>query len=85
MRKNSFASKASALFSIVPAHVQTLQKLEQFKSALDRFLRTIPDTPPTPNYIGVNNNSLLEWARSGTLIQGSGLYNNEVETPEVLA
>ena len=38
--------------------------LIQFKAELDRFLQTIPDTPPTPGYTGANSNSLVEWASS---------------------
>ncbi len=64
MRFNSFASIASALFNVVPPNIKTLTSLTKFKSALDAFLKSFPDTPPTPGYIGQNNNSLLEWAGS---------------------
>ena len=66
MRFQSFSSTATALFNTVPKEVKTIPTLIQFKAALDRFLNTIPDTPPTPGYTGVNGNSLLEWAGSKT-------------------
>ena len=64
MRFNSFSSTASALFNTVPAEIKSISSLTMFKSALDKFLHTFPDTPPTPGYIGQNRNSLLEWAGS---------------------
>ena len=64
MRFHSFSSTASALYNAVPREVKSIKTLIQFKAALDRFLNTIPDTPPTPGYIGVNGNSLLEWTGS---------------------
>ena len=64
MRFSSFASTASALYNVVPPLIKSLKLLTKFKSELDAFLKSIPDTPPTPGYIGQNNNSLLEWAGS---------------------
>ena len=64
MKFHSFSSTASALFNTVPADIKSITSLTMFKSALDKFLHTFPDTPPTPGYIGQNRNSLLEWAGS---------------------
>ena len=64
LRFNSFASTASALYNVVPPHIKSLNTLTKFKSALDAFLKSFPDTPPTPGYIGQNSNSMLEWAGS---------------------
>ena len=64
MRFHSFSSTASALYNAVPKEIKLSPTLNQFKSALDRFLHKFPDTPPTPGYTGVNGNSLLEWAGS---------------------
>ena len=64
MRFNSFTSTASALYNVVPPNIKTLISLTRFKSELDAFLQTYPDTPPTPGYIGQNKNSMLEWAGS---------------------
>ena len=35
--------------------------MNSFKNALDKLLRQIPDTPPTPGYKRANSNSLTEW------------------------
>ena len=64
MRFHSFSSTASALYNAVPKHVKSIPTLIQFKAELDRFLQTIPDTPPTPGYTGANRNSLVEWVSS---------------------
>ena len=64
MRFHSFSSTASALYNAVPKNVKSIPTLIQFKAELDRFLQTIPDTPPTPGYTGANRNSLVEWASS---------------------
>ncbi len=64
MRFHSFPSSASALYNVVPAVIKSIPTLTKFKAALDRFLHTVPDTPPTPGYTGANGNSLLEWAGS---------------------
>ena len=39
-----------------------LYHLSAFKSSLGTFLDKVPDMPPT-GQSGVNNNSLLDWAR----------------------
>ena len=75
MRQNSFVSRAAALFNTVPVQIKALPTLEQFKAALDKYLGAIPDTPPIANYIGANNNSLMEWA-----VSGIGLKHIAVET-----
>ena len=61
---NSFSSVAPALFNAVPAHIKSIPTLTSFKAALDKWLKSFPDTPPTPGYLGVNKNSLLEWTSS---------------------
>ena len=33
-------------------------------NSLDKFLKKFPDTPPTPGYVAINGNSLLEWVTS---------------------
>ena len=58
----SFASRASALYNVVPPSIKSLLTLTTFKPALDAFLNEFPDTPPTPGYTGQNRNSMLEWA-----------------------
>ena len=60
MRYNSFSSTAAALYNIVPKEIKSITTLNKFKTALDSYIKTFPDTPPTPGYTGVNGNSLLE-------------------------
>jgi hypothetical protein len=67
LRFHSFASRASALYNVVPPSIKSLPSLTTFKPALDAFLNEFPDTPPTPGYTGQNRNSMLEWAGSTCL------------------
>ena len=64
---NSFTSSAVGLFNAVPARVKDQLTIEGAKAELDRFLASIPDTPPTRNYSPSNDNSILKWleARRG--------------------
>ena len=48
----SFGSAACALYNVVLPSVKEPDTLTSFKSALDPFLRNIPDTPPMPGYVG---------------------------------
>ena len=43
-----------------------------FKSALTKYLLTIPDTPPVVGYVGANSNSLMDWSinKAVTGLQG---------------
>jgi len=61
---NSFSSVAPAMYNLVPAQVKNCSTLPIMKLELDRWLQSIPDTPPTPGYLAVNRNSLLEWVGS---------------------
>ena len=65
LRYNSFISKGSALFNILPKEIKLVDSMLLFKSSLDVFLRKYPDTPPTPGYTPSNSNSLLDWSKSG--------------------
>ncbi|CAL8330271.1 unnamed protein product [Boreogadus saida] len=51
-----------ALYNVVPPNIKSLTTVTTFKPALDVFLNSFPDTPPTPGYTGQNRNSVLEWA-----------------------
>jgi len=71
LKFNSFVSKGPALFNIIPKDVKcfetedpTCDQAQRFKNSLDKFLKKFPDTPPTPGYIAINGNSLLEWVTS---------------------
>jgi hypothetical protein len=58
---NSFKVKAGKLWNLLPNTVNTVTSLDQFKAALGKFLRKVPDTPPVPGYTSANRNSLLDW------------------------
>lgn len=61
---NSFSNMGPLLFNSIPANVKVADNVNSFKNALDKWLRLIPDKPPTPGYIGVNDNTILEWLSS---------------------
>ena len=65
MYDESFAVMGPRLWNCIPAETTRKTKLSTFKTSLGSFLMTIPDTPPTPGYSSVNNNSILSYAVSG--------------------
>ena len=60
-----FTSTGPAIFNIIPGKIKESKSLDIFKSHLDKYLRTIPDLPPTPGYPSLNRNTVLEWATGG--------------------
>ena len=72
LRDNSFSCMGPRLFNLLPKKLKLLDSLPIFKSQLDMFLKSFPDTPPTPGYVAVNGNSLLDWAACGSLRYGGG-------------
>ena len=58
---HSFGSMGPMLFNAIPKQVKSSSSPDTFKAALDDYLMTLPDTPPTPGYVAANNNSLLDW------------------------
>ena len=63
--ENSFSVKAPKLWNTLPARVTLAYPLTSFKTALQKHLDTIPDRPPIDGYPAANNNSLLDWWRTG--------------------
>ena len=63
--ENSFAVRAPKLWNCLPKPVKAAKTmtLVAVKSTLGSFADQIPDPPPTNGCIGVNNNSILDWAR----------------------
>ena len=51
------------LWNCLPKHVKGALTLSAFKGLLGDFLNQIPDMPPSTGYTGVNNNSILDWAK----------------------
>ncbi len=62
--EHSFAVKAPQLWNCLPSKAvdKDASSLSAFKSSLGPFLDKVPDVPPT-GQSGVNNNSLLDWAK----------------------
>lgn len=65
IQHNSFSSIGPALFNCIPRRIKEKETLTSFKAALDKFLKSIPDTPPLSGYPTVNGNSILDWAGGG--------------------
>ena len=65
MYDESFAVMGPRLWNCIPAETTRKTKLSTFKTSLGSFLMKIPDTPPTPGYSSINNNSILSYAVSG--------------------
>ena len=61
--ENSFTVRAPKLWNCLPKLIKGAKTLETFKSSLGSFTDQIPDLPPVNGCIGVNNNSILDWAR----------------------
>ena len=79
---NSFASIGPALFNCIPRRVKDKETLPTFKTALDKFLRTIPDEPPVSGYTTLNGNSIVEWAGSGHLSLIDALEPDDTRTDQ---
>ena len=56
----SFAMTGPTLWNVLPAHLHTISKFESFKSALTKFLKSIPDRPPVQGYPSSGSNSIVE-------------------------
>ena len=69
---HSFAVQGPRLWKTILAHLHQLTELATFKSALTKYLLTIPDTSSVVGYVGVNSNSLLDWSinNADTGLQG---------------
>lgn len=52
LKENAFAIRGPRLFNALPKSLRDpdISRLEQFKSKLDNFLRTLPDQPNLPHY-----------------------------------
>ena len=61
--ENSFAVQGPKLWNCLPKSVKGALTLSTFKGSLGGFLNHIPDMPPITGYIGVNHNSILDWAK----------------------
>ena len=66
LRNQSFSCIGPRLFNILPMELKMLDTLPSFKLQLDKFLKSFPDTPPTPGYVAINDNSLIDWASCGS-------------------
>ena len=58
------------------------ETLGSFKSQLDKFLRIVPDLPPSPGYKLLNKNSLLEWTTGS--YNYADVINNLAATDEMM-
>lgn len=63
---NSFPVKGAQLWNLVPQNTKLIVTIEHFKIELDKWLLLFPDRPPVHGYSVQNNNSVLEWASSGS-------------------
>ena len=68
MREASLTVRGQKLFNILPKHLRDIKDCtkETFKSALDRYLRTIPDEPHIQGYVQMRraeSNSLLDMSK----------------------
>ena len=61
IRCSAFADIGASLFNILPNSVKSAKTVGTFKSRLDKFLKLIPDQPPVPGYVRMNNNSIVDW------------------------
>ena len=67
IRNNYFTAIGPALYNTVPKHIKDKNKITTFKNALDKWLHTIPDEPPLPNYNCTHSNSIKHWVSAGNL------------------
>ena len=65
----SFAMTGPALWNALPAHLQTISKFESFKSALTKYLMSIPDRPPVHGYPSSGDNSFVARRSGGSCLR----------------
>ena len=80
LKYNSFTSNGPALFNVIPKKIKEAKSLNSFKANLHKFLKSFPDNPPTPNYIGQNKNSVVEWATGSR--DRSSTWEDAAATPQ---
>ena len=69
IKASSFSSIQKGYNSLLADfHVKGASTLSAFKGSLGDFLNQIPDMPPSTGYAGVNNNSILDWAKQNNRI-----------------
>ena len=62
----SFSVNAARLWNTLPKGVNTVDKLDLFKTKLGNHLNEIPDTPPATGLTVLNDNSIVSWHKSGS-------------------
>ena len=67
VRNNYFTAVGPSLYNSVPKHIKEQNKLTVFKKRLDKWLQSLPDEPPLPNYNCTNSNSIKDWVSAGNL------------------
>ena len=80
IRHNFFSSIGPRHFNILPAYIKNSNTLPTLKSRLDKFLIQLPDYPPTPGYMTLNSNSILELKH---FINRIAVTSNEVDEETV--
>ena len=58
--ENSFALKGAKLWNALPSPLTRMSQISEFRSSLDKHLRSIPDRPPLHGYQNTNHHSLTE-------------------------
>ena len=85
VRFHNFTSLGPALFNLIPKFIKEKNSMDSFKHHLDIFLQKIPDCPPSPGYVCVNNNSIVDWAQIRGVLAGGGDDHNDGEAAHALA
>ena len=68
LHDGSFAMAGPTLWNCIPASIHKIRKLDPFKSALTKFLKTIPDYPPVSGYPSSGSNSITNRRTGGSLL-----------------
>ena len=72
MRYLLFTSTVAALYNVLPSKIKSILTITKCKTALDSFMQSFPDIPPTPEYIG--RMEILSW--SGLVVGVSNCYQH---------
>ena len=71
---NGLADSLVHPFNSLPKAVKECISPDSFKKTPDDYVMSLPDNPPTPSYVAVNNDSILDWTVTSSRVLPEKLF-----------